>query len=488
MGDIFTWSLLVSVVFLGVQVLLSARVLLRRSPLVNAQAWLLVLWLLPLAGMVVYLLIGENRLGSIRRKKYAETQRELAAYANELWLAREETWDDGYERFRTLAQLGVSLSESPPVEGNRLSLHTDAGDTLDAMIRDIDQATEHCHLLTYIFHPKGKPLELAEALIRAAARGVECRLAVDSAGSRAYFRAGLGARLRASGVEVLELLAVNPLRLLFRRLDLRNHRKALIVDGRIAYAGSHNIADDSFRPKGPDGPGPWHDATVRVEGYAARALALLFITDWNSESARPITGVDRYLPDLEDRAHDDITSAVQILPSGPESKPGAIQAVFVSAMHLADRELIVTTPYFVPDATLMLALTTAAGRGVETTLIVPDNNDAPIVDRAGKASYARLLDAGVRIMRYTPGLLHAKTITVDGKVALIGSANMDQRSFAINFEVTLAVYDDPFASRLRRLQTRYIEQSTPVVAEEWSDRSIASRLVNNAAALFGPLL
>ncbi len=488
MGDFLSWSLAVSLVFLGTQILLSVRVLLRRSPLVNAPAWLLVLWLLPLAGMILYLLIGENRLGSIRRKKFVETQRELASCANELWLAREETWDDGYERFRTLAQLGVSLCDSPPVEGNRLSLHAEADKTLDAMIADIDNASSHCHLLTYIFHPVGKPLEVAEALSRAAARGVDCRLAVDSAGSRKFFTSGLAHRLRLSGVEVLELLEVNPLRLLFRRLDLRNHRKVLVIDGRIAYAGSHNMSDDSFRPKGPNGPGPWHDATVRVEGYAARSLALMFISDWNSESERPIQDVDGFLPDLDEREPDDITSAVQILPSGPESTPGAIQSTFVSAMHLAERELIVTTPYFVPDAPLMVALTTAAARGVETTLIVPDNNDAPIVDRAGKANYSRLLDAGVRIMRYTPGLLHAKTITVDGKVALIGSANMDQRSFAINFEVTLAVYDNPFASRLRQLQEQYIDNSIRVDPQTWSDRSIASRLINNAAALFGPLL
>ena len=488
MGGFLSWSLVISVVLLLAQFFLSARVLLRRAPSANATAWLLVLWLLPLLGMALYLLIGENRLGTIRRKKYLDAQRSLAAHANELWLAREETWEDGYERFRSLAQLGVTMCDSPAVEGNRLSLHADAAETLDAMIADIDGAQSHCHLLTYIFHPAGKPLEVAEALARAAARGVDCRVAADSAGSRAFFRSGLAHKLRLSGVEVLELLEVNPLRLLFRRLDLRNHRKLLIVDGCVAYAGSHNMADDSFRPKGPEGPGPWHDATVRVEGYAARSLALLFITDWNNESGRPIDDVDAFLPHLEDLEPDDITSAVQILPSGPDSRVGAIQSAFVSAMHLADRELIVTTPYFVPDAPLMVALTTAAARGVETTLIVPDNNDSPIVDRAGKACYGRLLDAGVRIKRYTPGLLHAKTVTVDGKVALIGSANMDQRSFAINFEVTLAVYDDPFASELRKLQQTYSDASVDVTKEAWAERSLFTQLINNAAALFGPLL
>jgi hypothetical protein len=250
-SEYLSWSLLVSAVFFAAQVVLSVRVLLRRSPLQNAHAWLLVLWLLPLAGMVLYLLIGENRLGSLRRKQYSDSQRHLAAWANELWLAKEKTWEDGYERFRTLAHLGVTMCDAPAVEGNRLTLHADAGETLDAMIADIDRAESHCHLLTYIFYPEGKPLEVAEALERAVARGVSCRVAVDSAGSRKFFRSGLASRLRSSGVEVLELLGVNPLRLLFRRLDLRNHRKLLIVDGHGRLRG---LAQHGRRLVPPQGP------------------------------------------------------------------------------------------------------------------------------------------------------------------------------------------------------------------------------------------
>lgn len=477
-----------SVVFLAAQLFLTARVLLRRAPLASAQAWLLVLWLLPFVGMGAYLLIGENRLGSLRRRKYTESERMLREHAERYWIARERTWAGGYARFEQLARLGTTLCQAPPIEGNHLTLHTDAAETLDAMIADIDAAESHVHLLTYIFHPGGKALEVAAALERAAARGVECRVAVDGAGSRSFFRRGLDDRLRRAGVEVCEMLSVNVFRLLFRRLDLRNHRKVLVIDGRIAYCGSQNITDDTFRPRGEQGPGPWHDATVRLDGYAACALALVFLADWNSESRRPIADPSPYLPALGERTHDEITSAVQILPSGPDGRPGAIQNTFVAAMYLAQRELIVTTPYFVPDATVRAALTSAAARGVEVTLILPGRNDAPIVDHAGRANYLALLESGVRIMRYTPGLLHAKTISIDGMVAMIGSANLDQRSFKINFECTLAIYDRALAGELRDRQRGYAEASEPVDPGAWRERSLANRLVDSAASLFSPLL
>ncbi len=488
MDALLSWSLVGSVLFLGAQLFLSARVLLRRTPLANAHAWLLVLWLLPLVGMGAYLLIGENRLGSLRRRTYADSERRLRKYAQELWIARERTWAGDYRRYESLEKLGAALCEAPAVEGNALSLHADAAATLDAMIADIDSASSHVHLLTYIFQPRGKPREVADALARAAARGVECRVAVDGAGSRAFFRSGLAKRLRREGVEVVELLKVNPLRLLFRRLDLRNHRKILVIDGRVAYCGSQNITDDSFRPKGPKGPGPWHDATVRLDGRAARALGLIFLADWKSETVRPIEDLDRYLPEIEDQPADEITSAVQILPSGPDGRPGAIQSAMVAAMYAAERELIVTTPYFVPDATVNTALTTAAARGVDVMLIVPSRNDAVLVEHAGRASYLQLLEGGVRILRYTPALLHAKTISIDGKVALIGSANIDQRSFRINFECTLAIYDSAFAGDLRALQQRYIDASEPVDIARWRDRSLLSRVADGAASLFSPIL
>jgi len=485
---LLSWPLLFSSLFLTTQLVLSVRVLLRRSTLSNAHAWLLVLWLLPIVGMVLYLLIGENRLGSLRVRAYEKSEKALRVFSKQIWLVREQTWDGPYEPYHQLERLGASLCESPAVEGTKFRLCSDAAELLDAMIADIDSAESHCHLLTYIFQPSGKALDVVAALERASARGVECRVALDAAGSRAFFRRGLHKRLRSAGVEVIELLGVNPFRLLFRRLDLRNHRKIFIVDGKIAYTGSSNITDDTFRPEGPRGPGPWHDATVRLEGHAVRALALVFLSDWNSESAHPIDDPGVYLEVMPMPEDDRVTSAVQILPSGPDRRPFAIQAATVATMYAAKTELIVTTPYFVPDATVNTALITAAGRGVDVALVVPDRNNAPIVDHAGRASYAQLLDAGVRILRYKPGLLHAKTITIDSMVSLIGSANLDQRSFRINFEVTLAVYDKEFTSRLRTLQLSYIDQSAEVVAERWAGRPVLKRLADSAASLFGPIL
>ncbi len=484
------WPVASLVLHITCQLVLAARVVMRRQPLGNTHAWLLLVLFVPVAGMVLYLLIGELRLGSRRVKKLEEAERAIEPAAMRLWAHEERVWRDEAARFKHLADLGSTLCHTPALTGNDLTLHTDAAATLDAMIADIDRAEDHCHLLTYIFQPSGKPLELVDALARAAGRGVNVRVAVDGAGSRAFLRSGLPRKLREAGAEVTELLPVNPLRFLFSRIDLRNHRKMLVVDGRYAYCGSQNITDDSFKPSRKPGIGPWIDATVRMEGPAAQAMALVFAADWNADAKEPITGLEETLKPLPpiEACDQRETSAVQLLPSGPGRQPLAVQASFLTTMYMAKQELILTTPYFVPDPTVLAGISAAAMRGVDVTLVLPKLNNKWIVAAAGRASFSELLDAGVKIMAYRPGLLHAKTLTADRDIALIGSANLDQRSFWLNYEVTLAVYDTNFASQLRQLQREYIRQSDRITLKQWKSRPIWQHAADNLAQLFAPLL
>ncbi|MBL0922688.1 MAG: cardiolipin synthase, partial [Phycisphaerales bacterium] len=318
------------------------------------------------------------------------------------------------------------------------------------------------------------------------ARGVRCRVLVDAVGSRPFLRSDLCAAMRRAGVLVCEALPVNPLRMLLARVDLRNHRKIVVIDHRIGYTGSHNLAEADFLSKKKPRAGDWVDASVRLEGPAVGALQAVFLGDWLLDSVEPDEEVER----LARRAPVEVEggSVAQLIPSGPDRESGAVQQAMLALIYAADRELILTTPYFVPDESTRAALCIAARRGVRTTVVVPAHPDARLVAAASRAFFQELLDAGVRIRRFRKGLLHAKTFTIDGEIAVITSVNMDMRSFFLNFESTLVVYDRRFAEELRRAQHGYMELAPEVSAGEWAHRPLVNRFVDNIAQLAAPLL
>jgi cardiolipin synthase len=291
--------------------------------------------------------------------------------------------------------------------------------------------------------------------------------------------------MRDAGAKVVAALPVNPLRALAARLDLRNHRKATIIDGRIAYIGSQNLNDSSFNVRGSGGPGPWIDATVRVVGPAAQALSVMFIRDWEHDSHEAIAPLEEFLPDFGKAAEGGV---VQVAPSGPGSGPLAIQQAILTTIYAARHELVMTTPYFVPDDATRAALQAAALRGVDVTLVVPKKVNSPLVALASRSEFGSLLRAGIKIRLHRPGLLHAKTITVDRRFAMLGSVNLDMRSFWLNFEATLFIYDDDFASQVRWLQTTYIDSSDDLKISAWSKRPLYEKVAEHVARLFGPLL
>ena len=287
-------------------------------------------------------------------------------------------------------------------------------------------------------------------------------------------------------MKVAAALPVNPLRMLFARLDLRNHRKIAVMDGRTAYVGSQNITDSSFGYRPLRKIGPWIDATARVEGPAAQALEVVFLRDWEIESDERLG--DQLAELLPEVPVPEGGSIVHVVPSGPGDGLVALRQAVVTAIFSAREELIMTTPYFVPDDSTKDALIAAALRGVAVTVVMPKRVDGPLTGAAARSHYRDMLEAGVRIKHFRSGLLHAKTVTVDSDMAMIGSANLDMRSFTLNFEVTLFVYDTDEASLLRMLQVSYMEDSDDVFLEEWAARPAWKRLVDNTARLLGPLL
>ena len=461
---------------------LAGRVVMRNAPVPTILAWLVLLLFVPLLGVPLYLLVGEVRLGSRRLKRYDQVIKIMEQRTGMFWREGELDWSAEVKPFRHVARLATEVADTPPIRGNRLMLLPDADGFFDAVAADIEAARLRCHLLMYIWAEVGSGERIGEALIRAAGRGVECRVLVDAVGSKRFLRSPLLARMRAAGVKIVAALPVSPLRMLFARVDLRNHRKIIVVDGRAGYVGSHNVMDPDYglKPK----IGPCIDATVRLEGPAVQALEALFLRDWRLEYDEDLGRLERYLPDVP---VPDAGSIAQLVPTGPGPGRG-IHETLLTTIFSAREELIITTPYFVPDESLTVALSAAAGHGVRVTLVLTARSDSPIVLAAGRGHYADLLEAGVRIFEYDAGLLHSKTMTVDSDIALIGSTNLDMRSFRLNFEATLFVYDEDFTSLVRMMQVDYLQNARELFADEWRKRPFPHRLAQNTARLLGPLL
>ena len=456
-------------------VLLRPRV---RQP--SSLAWILVIVAMPIAGIVLYLAVGEVRPGSRRKLRHRTIQKNIRTVVRKAWSSTAGTtvvpW--GTESIARLARLG---DDTLPRQGNRLALLATADSFVRSLVEDIDRAEHHVHLLFYVYLDDDVGKAVAGALARARERGVDCRLLVDNVGSGDFLKSELCRWLRDGGVQVVAALPTRITQIVSIRFDMRNHRKIAVVDGRVGYTGSHNVASEAFhlRPRFA----PWVDATLRIEGPAVSDLQALFIEDWYMDTTENLDHMIAYTPEQ----HPD-GRIVQIVGTGVNFQNQALVRVIQSAVHMAREELILTTPYFVPDDGTLAALTTAAIRGVRTIIVVPARNDSPLVALASRSFYETLLDAGVEVHEFTAGLLHAKTITVDRDFAMVSTANLDRRSFEINFEISTLIYDSDFTSQLRLLQMRYLEDCRRVDAARWAARRWPRRLAENVAGLVSALL
>lgn len=469
------------VLHLLAQGLVIIRVLLRpqRDP-ASRIAWVVVVLVLPVVGMLGYLVLGETNIG---RRRVARLQRVLAELPPAASMGVADPPPALPERLEGIFRVGQSLSGYVPVGGNTARLSGDSNASIAGMIADIEAAERHVHLLFYIWLPDGNGVKLAEALQRAAARGVTCRAIADDIGSRAMIRSPHWAAMRQAGVRLARALPVGfpILRALEGRIDLRNHRKILVVDNRITWCGSQNCADPEFLPKAKFAP--WVDAVMRFEGPIARQNQHLFATDWMSWG-------DDDLRDILAEKLEPGTGPIiaQVVASGPTERHSAMPEMFQTLIYAARRELVISTPYYVPDEAMQAALRAAGNRGIATRIIFPARNDNLAVAAASRSHYADLLAAGVRIFEYEGGLLHTKSLTLDGEVTLIGSANMDRRSFDLNYENNILLHDAEATAAMRALQGHYIAQSREVLAEHVAAWPLHRQLWNNTAAMLSPVL
>ncbi len=463
----------------------SIRVIKVRLPVGTSLAWLILVFFLPLVGAIAYLMLGEKRLG---RKFTARTQAIKGRYNSWLQNLPKEIRSDlkGLSpQARSLSRLAVTTVNIPALSGNRLQLLDAAEPILRSIISDINNAKRFCHLEFYIWTEGGIADEVGAALLRAAGRGVTCRVLLDAIGSARFLKGRLLDQLKAGGIEVAFALPVSPISVFKVRPDLRLHRKIVVIDDVAGYTGSFNLVDPRFF-KQDAGVGEWVDAMVRLEGPGVFALNALFRWDWEVE-----TGLDLDAQteggDLSANLRSGETD-VQVIPSGPGRTGNSIYQLLLMSIYSARREIVITTPYFVPDEAVNTALLTAAERGVEVTIIVPERNDSRLVHYTCRSYFDDMLAAGIDIFGFKGGLLHTKSVVVDRQVALFGSVNLDVRSFWLDFEVTLGVYDPDFAERLLTLQGKYIKDSIPVDLQTWQKRPGKERFIENLARLASPLL
>jgi cardiolipin synthase A/B len=404
-GDFISWTLLYYVSEWIIRVVMLFEVPRRRVPQ-SAMAWLLVIFFVPWPGLILYWLIGSHRLPRRRIREHDEILQRLEAVHRRLAdrprIARPRLGQRAMEAVKLAERLGYM----PIMDGNTVELIAQTEVFIDRLVADIDAAERHVHLLFYIFANDSTGRRVADALYRAVARGVKCRVLADGVGSRPFFKR-LGKEMIARGVDLHEALPVGIFRRQMARLDLRNHRKVAVIDGRLGYTGSQNIVDAGYGLKDL----AWHDLMVRLTGPIIMELQAVFISDWYFETNK-VLDTEEFFPDPLEQGE----IAVQTLPSGPTYPTENYQRMVVAAIHAAERHVTITTPYFVPDEAFLQAMQTAVMRGVKVEVIVPRRVDQKLVGAAGRAYYDDLLDMGATLYLYEEGLLHAKTMCIDDSI------------------------------------------------------------------------
>lgn len=469
------WPLLYLISEWSIRFIMLAYVPQRRSTAAS-RTWLLLIFLLPWPGLALYGLFGRIYLP----KRRIEVQKQASKRIREVQdrIALRDAPDINLPmRLESIVRFAQQLGDFQVVAGNTIELLTDYAGVIGRLVSDIDSARHHVHLLFYIFEPDATGRRIAEALLRAARRGVKCRVLMDAVGSKQGLN-GLASELRDGGVTVCAMMPVGFLRRNGARFDLRNHRKIVVIDGRTGYTGSQNIVDPGFVKDCPN-----EELMARVTGPVVSQLQAVFLVDHYLETGEtPDEG--ELLPEWGAAEG----ALAHLVPSGPGYQRKNGQELIVALLYEARERVVITTPYFIPDDPFLQAVNSAAERGVEVHLVVSMHANQPVSQLAQKAYYEELLAAGVAIHLYRPHFLHAKHISIDDEMAFIGSTNMDIRSFALNAEINLLVYDAAVVRELRTIQERYFAGSHRLSAEEWSRRSLGAKIAQNTARLADSLL
>ena len=545
MGLLLEWSIVKTLLWqLGViahfliMLWLVVRVIQQQRRQSVAIAWIAVLFALPVVGIIGYMLFGETNIGHQYRKRSLMVQKLLRDFANAHQIDFNQISENLDTEARQLSNIALLKTGLGVYDHHTLTLITDADAIFDSLLADIRAANTMILLEFYIVSPQGRVIELLEALMAATQRGVSVHLLADSVGSHAFFRSPWVKKLKAADVFVHESLPVGLFKTIVKRIDIRNHRKLAIFDSCYGYTGSFNLIDPDFFKQDAH-VGKWIDVMIRVESHdtvnSVKAMALVTTTDISAETNANFSNLEKIVNRFTKSLYIDTSKlhhrklqheanargagqnantrvaqppllkilplqsslqaypsvsqvSLQLIPSAPELTEHVIYETLVCAIFAAKKQVVITTPYFVPDDALLLAMTTAAKRGVKVILNVPKKVDSLLVQFASQAYFEPLLSAGVQIYLFNAGLLHAKILCVDDDYCLFGTVNMDMRSFYLNMEVSMAIYNRTMTQQILTCQHEYLRQSEPLQRDRWQQRSFGAKFLDNAIRLFSPLL
>ncbi len=452
----------------------------------KAIAYVLMVVVLPVVGVILYYSVGVNyRLQKMYAKKLefqSDREEEIKNKVESYTKNQIEDYESRLGYFYPLAKL-QSKQVGISSHNNNTKLLVNGETKFPTMLEEIRQAKDHIHIEYYIYEEDTIGKELADLMIQKAQEGVKVRFMYDDFGSLSL-KKSFSRRLSEAGVEVHPFYKLS-FRHFANRLNYRNHRKIVIIDGTISYVGGINVSDKYIN----DGKNElfWRDTHMRIEGVSVMNLQFIFLTDWNFCAKQNIKFSERYFPEsnVQKNFGDQF---VQISYSGPDSTLPAIMYSLIEAIACAKKEVLITTPYFIPEKTFIDSLKIAKAAGVDIHLLVPGVSDSAIVNAISMSNYEELLAVGIRIFRYQKGFVHAKTMVCDSKVAFVGTANLDERSFNLNFEVNATVHDETFASHLKEVFLRDLEDSTEIDYEQWKNRPKWEKFKDKLFRMLSPLM
>ncbi len=452
----------------------------------KALGYLLLVISFPVGGVIVYLSVGLNyRKKELYRKKlkideleYPKLEEEAAARSLETILKNKEKIGNFYQ----LASF--SKTKNFTSSNNNATILVNGEEKFPDLFKNLRSAKHHIHIEYYIYENDTIGNQLAQILIEKAKEGVEVRFIYDDFGSSGI-RKNIALQLREAGVEAYPFYKVK-LIMFANRMNYRNHRKIIVIDGIVGYIGGINVSDNYINNEG-DNKLFWRDTHLRIAGSSVTNLQTTFLADWNFCANQKIPYSTDYFPPTIKTKHYG-NHLVQIVTSGPDSKYPKIKYTLIQAIFSAEKEICITTPYFIPDKSFLEAIKIAALSGIEIILLVPTKSDSLVVNTTSQSNFQELLDVGVKIYTYDKGFIHAKTMVCDQKIAIIGTANFDNRSFDLNFEINAIVYDEQIAKKQRELFEKDLAFSTQITQEEWRQRSWYKKLIEKILHLFSSLM